>query len=133
MNATSEICPLSQDALADLLTRRLAREGRGSSDCRRSAPRWAFPATVELWISGNDGERHEFATSINLSASGIGLRADEPLNPGTVVGIAVHEPEMSFHGRAVVRHCTNTNRGYYLAGLEFLFDPRKPGLRGPCP
>ena len=52
---------------------------------------------------------------------GIGIRADEALTPGVQLGIAVHEPEASFHGRAVVRHCTDTGQGYHIVGLEFLF------------
>jgi hypothetical protein len=122
MSLSAEICPLTQNALADLLARRLARQGRTPSDCRRSAPRWSFPGTVELWIPGPDGEDYGLATSINLSTTGIGIRLDDFLEAGTHIGIAVHEPEMSFHGRAVVRHCTATERGYYLAGLEFVFD-----------
>lgn len=122
MSLSAEICPLTQNALADLLTKRLARQGYASSDCRRSAARWSFPGTVELWIPGPDGENYGLATSINLSTTGIGIRLDEWIEPGTVVGMAVHEPEMSFHGRAVVRHCTATERGYFLAGLEFLFE-----------
>ena len=122
MDATAEICPLTQDAVANLLTRRLENQQQASSDSRRAAARWAFPGTVELWVPSAEGEKYELATSINLSTTGIGVRADEPLAAGMEVGIAVHEPEVSFHGRAIVRHCTETDRGYFLAGLEFLFE-----------
>jgi hypothetical protein len=118
----SEICPLSQAAVAQLLTSRLAEHGAASDVCRRSAVRWSFPGTVELWVPGRNGEEYELATSINLSTSGVGIRLDHALRPGTKLAIAIHEPEVSFHGRAVVRHCTETERGYYLAGLEFLFE-----------
>lgn len=121
MDSSTEICPLSQPAIAELLHQRLDRGVHGR-DCRRLAPRWSFPGTVELWIPRQNGEEHTLATSINLSATGIGIRADEPLRPGLELGIAVHEPEVSFHGRAIVRHCTQCPPGYYIAGLEFLFD-----------
>lgn len=121
MDTSTEICPLTQPAIAELLNSRQER-GLHDCDCRRRAPRWSFPGTVELWIPRPQGDEYTLATSINLSTTGIGIRSDEPLRPGLQVGIAVHEPEVSFHGRAVVRHCTQCPPGYYLAGLEFLFD-----------
>ena len=33
----------------------------------------------------------------------------------------IHEPEVSLHGRAVVRHCTDIE-GEFLVGLEFVCD-----------
>jgi hypothetical protein len=36
------------------------------------------------------------------------------------LAIAIHEPEVSFHGRAAVRHCTEVEDGYYV-GMQFLF------------
>lgn len=122
MDAT-EICTLTEDAVATLLSERQARARAKGKKCRRHAARWAFPGTVELWLPDEEyGERYALATSINLSNKGIGIRADDLLTPGTAVGIAVHEPEVSFHGRAVVRHCTDTGRGSYIVGLQFLFD-----------
>ena len=67
------------------------------------------------------GERYALATSINLSVDGIGVRADEELRSGLQLAIAIHEPEMSFHGRAVVRHCAETDTGSYIVGLEFVY------------
>ena len=84
-------------------------------------PRWPFPGTVELWIPEGDGtERYELATSLNLSLVGVGIRCDESLESGVELAIAIHEPEVSFHGRAVVRHCTEMESDF-LVGLEFLF------------
>ena len=78
---------------------------------------------VELWLPGEDGtERYVLATSLNLSEHGVGLYCDEEVDRGWQIAIAIHEPEVSFHGRAVVRHCTETPDGRFLAGLEFLFD-----------
>lgn len=117
----SEICPLTQAAVAKLLNSRVAHRDDEVDACRRRAVRWSFPGTVELWIPGPGGEEYELATSINLSTTGVGLRLDHYVAPGTEVGIAMHEPEVSFHGRAVVRHCSEVDDGYFLAGLQFLF------------
>jgi len=85
-------------------------------------PRWPFPGTVELWIPQADGtELYTLATSMNLSLQGIGIRCEEPLAPGLELGIAVHEPEVSFHGHAIVRHCTEIQDDY-LVGLQFIFE-----------
>ncbi len=120
MDAT-EICALSPESVAQLLTGR-QRAGRGSAwHGRRNAQRWSFPGTIELWIPEAGSERHALASSINLSTTGVGLRCDEPLTPGMELGIAIHEPEMSFHGRAVVRHCTETPDETCIVGLQFLF------------
>jgi hypothetical protein len=118
-----EICRLSEQAVARLLERRAPctskhRAGGG----RRKVLRWPFPGTVELWIPQPDGsERYTLATSLNLSLQGVGIRCDEPLSPCLELGIAIHEPEASFHGHAVVRHCMEIEDDY-LIGLQFLFD-----------
>jgi hypothetical protein len=122
MDAT-EFCELCPESIARLLAGRQKNLHPTNWHGRRNAPRWPFPSTVELWVPAPDGEDHYcLATSINLSTTGIGLKVDEPIAAGTELAIAVHEPEMSFHGRAVVRHCTETDRGYSIAGLQFLFD-----------
>lgn len=118
--ATSEILPLTTQAIATLLKQRRAGEALKGGGDRRRMPRWPFPGTAELWIPGENGvEYHVVATSLNLSVSGIGVRCDEALKPGLELSVAIHEPEASFHGRAVVRHCTAIENEY-LMGLEFL-------------
>ena len=118
-----DICRLSEQVVAKLLERRAPRTSdHGTSDGRRRMPRWPFPGTVELWIPQSDGiERYTLATSLNLSLQGVGIRCDEPLSPGLELSIAIHEPEASFHGHAMVRHCTEIEDDY-LIGLQFLFD-----------
>ena len=121
MEAT-EICRLTEKAVAKLLARRGVRVRGKKGKGRRLLPRWPFPGTVELWIPQDDQtERYELATSLNLSLRGVGIRCDEPLTPGLELAVAIHEPEVSFHGRAVARHCTEMEDDY-LVGLEFLFD-----------
>jgi len=120
---TAEICALTEQAVGELLSNRQSWASRADPNGRRRALRWPFPGTVELWIPDeNGGERYALATSINLSVAGIGVRADEELRPGLQLAIAIHEPEMSFHGRAVVRHCAETDTGSYIIGLQFLYD-----------
>lgn len=132
MEAT-EFCALGSDSIARLLAGRQKNLRPTTWHGRRNAPRWPFPSTVELWIPDSEGgDKYGLATSINLSTTGIGLKVDEFISPGTEVAIAVHEPEMSFHGRAVVRHCTQTDHGFCIAGLQFLFDG-KPATNGAAP
>lgn len=120
----SEIHPLTRHAVAKLIaSRSLSRQASPKEGhCRRQLVRWPFPGAAELWIRDDAGiEQHWLATCLNLSLGGIGIRLDRPLSPGTELDIAVHQPEVSFHGRAVVRHCTPTADGEFAAGLEFLF------------
>lgn len=122
MEAT-EFCALGSDSIARLLAGRQKNLRPTTWHGRRNAPRWPFPSTVELWVPDSSGEdRYCLATSINLSTTGIGLKLDEPIEAGTEVAIAVHEPEVSFHGRAVVRHCSETDHGFCIAGLQFIFE-----------
>ncbi len=127
---TTEIRPLAREALVTLLADRNAAEldassngrRRASTNGRRRVARWPFPGTAELWIPDDDGpERYALATSLNVSLHGVGVRCDEQLTPGLELMIAIHEPEVSLHGRAVVRHCTEIEDDY-LIGLEFIFD-----------
>lgn len=118
---TTEICRLTEAAVAKVLVGRGVAAPHMRAKGRRSLPRWPFLGTAELWIpEGDDTERYELATSLNLSLVGVGIRCDEPLEPGVELSVAIHEPEVSFHGRAVVRHCTEME-GDFLVGLEFLF------------
>jgi hypothetical protein len=121
MEAT-EIYPLTAEIVHRLLASRLPPSDGNGHACRRRAARWPFPGTVELWIPEAGFERYALATCRNLSLNGLGVQADEELSPGLSVGIAVHQPEMSLHGRAVVRHCTATPSGEFLIGLQFQFE-----------
>jgi len=120
---TVEIYPLTRTAVGSLLGHRNPSGSDDHKDCQRRAPRWPFPGTVELWLpQSGGGERYSLASSINLSSEGIGIRLEEALAPGQLVGIAFHEPEASFHGRAVVRHCTEIVENVFYIGMQFRFD-----------
>ncbi|MBI1825273.1 MAG: hypothetical protein HY287_06350 [Planctomycetes bacterium] len=118
----SEIGKLTERSIHELLERRSRSALTSDKSCRRTATRWAFPGAVELWIPDHGEERYSLATSMNLSTTGIGIRCEEELTPGLQIGLAIHEPEASLHGHALVRHSTRTNCGDYIVGLEFTFD-----------
>ena len=129
MDAT-EICPLTRDAVSELLAARNPADGDRRGSPRRRVARWPFPGTVELWIPEEDGgERYALATSLNLSTDGVGIRSDEELPSGAEVAIAIHEPELSFHGRGVVRHCTAIENEY-LVGVQFVYESAERHPRG---
>jgi len=120
---TVDIHPLTRQAVCKFLGDRLSKQHGGPVDCKRRANRWPFPGTVELWLPcAGGGDRYALATSINLSEDGIGVKFDEPLEPGIDTGIAFHEPEASFHGYATVRHCTELEDETYFIGMQFRFD-----------
>jgi len=121
-STASEIRKLTETSIQELLDRRSRSTLPSNGSCRRTATRWAFPGAVELWIPDCGEERYALATSMNLSTTGIGIRCDEALTPGMQIGIAIHEPEASLHGHAIVRHCTRTNCGDHIVGLQFVFD-----------
>lgn len=120
---TVEIHPLTRQAVGKLLGDRTSHAANGHANCLRRTTRWPFPGTVELWLPRDGGgDAYALATSINLSADGIGIKFEEPLKPGLNTGIAFHEPEASFHGHATVRHCTELEDGSYFIGMQFRFD-----------
>lgn len=118
----TELRPLTQKVVTRLLAGRNAYEPDGASKRRRKVARWPFPGQVQLWLPDKHGiEQLSFARCLNLSLHGVGMLFDEPLPAGLELGIAIHQPEASLQGRAIVRHCTETDAGYYI-GAQFLFD-----------
>ena len=122
MKSSCEVVRLTEVAVNKLLLSREAARPSAGPKGKRRASRWPFPGVVELWMPDEHGDlQHSLATSVNLSSHGIGIRCDEPLEPSVELEIAFHEPEMSFHGRATVRHATKIETDY-LVGLEFKFE-----------
>lgn len=116
-----KIVKMTPDAVREMLE---ARHGSGIDrrSGERSEERWPFPGTVEVWLPDSCyGERHVLATLHNLSVHGLAMRTRRPIPTGTRVSIAVHQPELSCYGHAIVRHCTRASVGY-LVGAEFLFE-----------
>ena len=121
MDAT-ELSPLTEEAIARLLTTRMdPPDGQATID-RREKLRWPFPGMVQVWIPDENGiDQHFLATCMNLSLSGLGILSDIELRVGLEFTLAIHQPEASFQGRAVVRHCTEADSRYYI-GVQFIFD-----------
>ena len=123
MEAIEEITSLTEKAVATLLAGRKRFTTDRSSKCQRKVVRWPFPGTVQLWLPDDNGsERLLLGTSVNLSVQGIAIRCDEELRLGSKIPIAIHEPELSLQGTAVVRHCTAIDNGTFFVGMQFLFD-----------
>lgn len=117
-----EIFPLSREAIRTLLENRRAADAEPGDLRRRRLPRWPFPGAVEMWVPTPEGrEEHILGTLHDLSEGGVGLRSDVMLEPGQTLAVAIHQPEASFHGKAIVRHATKRASGYYI-GMEFQFE-----------
>jgi hypothetical protein len=116
---TAEFYPITEATLASLLDHGLDQAPE-HTDCRRTLVRWPFPGTVQLWLPEEHGEEQVFGTCLNLSHQGLGILCDDPLPVGTSLTLAIHQPEMSFQGQGVVRHCTEIEAGYFV-GVQFEF------------
>ena len=116
-----EIVPLTAGAVRRLLELQQAPVEESEDLDKRAAARWPFPGAVEIWVPDEGGiERHVLGACHNLTDRGVGVRCDEPIETGATLPIAIHQPELSLHGQAMVRHCTMRGQGY-LVGFEFVF------------
>ena len=101
----------------------LLEAGRGARNDhrraeRRKQTRWPFPGTVQFWVRDSMGEEYEIhATCQNLNENGLGVLCERPFDVGASLPIAIHQPEATYHGLGVVRHCTPSKGGYFI-GLE---------------
>jgi hypothetical protein len=57
---------------------------------------------------------------VNISETGVGLRCDEQLQVGDSMEVAVHVPEMTLCGQAVVRFCAEAGDDFII-GMEFQY------------
>lgn len=116
-----QIVKITPEAIHELLEARrpkISPEAKGA----RKKDRWPFAGTVEVWLPDDCyGERHILATLHNLSENGLAMRCRRPIQTGTRLSLALHQPELSCYGHSVVRHCTRANVGY-LVGVEFLYE-----------
>lgn len=117
-----EIYRLTEKAIDRLLSEQEQDRDTATAACRRRTKRWPFPGTVEMWLPDENGvEQIALGSCVNLSREGLAMLYEEALPLGLEMAMAVHQPEASLHGRAVVRHCSAKDAGYYI-GIEFLFD-----------
>jgi len=116
------IVKLTPESIRELLDAHRIKTVPKRAPGQRREERWPFPGTVELWLPEQCyGERHVLATLHNLSPHGLAMRARRPIDRDTRLSLAIHQPELSCYGRAIVRHCTRAQAGY-LVGVEFSFD-----------
>jgi hypothetical protein len=118
-----KIVKISAETIRELIDAQGIASIPKDSPGKRREERWPFPGTVEVWLPEECyGERHVLATLHNLSPNGLGMRCRRPVPVDTKVAIAIHQPELSCYGHAVVRHCTRAHVGY-MVGMEFVFPP----------
>jgi hypothetical protein len=116
-----KIVKLTPEAIDELLSSHRVHTESKQAPGKRRAERWPFPGAVEVWLPDECyGERHVLATMHNLSVGGLAIRTRRPIPTDTRISLAIHEPELSCYGHAVVRHCTRAAVGY-LIGAEFIF------------
>lgn len=117
------IVKLTPAAIQELLDSQQVKAEPKTSLGQRQTERWPFPGTVEIWLpDGCYGEQHLLATLHNLSPNGLAMRTRRPVPTDTRLSLAVHQPELSAYGHAIVRHCTRAQVGY-LVGVEFSYHP----------
>jgi hypothetical protein len=125
-----QIVRLSPESVSTLLGTHQVPATTKQAPGQRREERWPFPGTVEVWLPDSSyGETHLLATLHNLSPHGLAMRARRPIGKDTRISIALHQPELSCYGRAIVRHCTRAHVGY-LIGLEFSFDDEDQDSKG---
>lgn len=121
------IVRLSPEAIRELLDSRKIDAQSKHPPGKRHVERWPFPGTVEVWLPDECyGERHLLATLHNLSAGGLAMRTRRPIPTSTRLSLALHQPELSCYGHAIVRHCTRAPVGY-LVGVEFFYVDESAG------
>ena len=116
---TDEIAELTEQSVRDLIRVRTEGSEPFPGHERRRAARWPFPGTVE--IQSADGEPGQwFATCRNISETGLGMACDRGFDQNSLLEIAIHLPEATLYGRAIVRYCQGTPAGF-MTGIEFLY------------
>lgn len=121
---TNEIVKLTRAQIKSLIEQRRGEpvdtdEYEGQE--RRQQTRWAFPGTVEIQLA--DDESHQlFGTCRDISMGGVGVKAEEVLDAGSLVNISVHLKEMTLFGQAIIRYCQELDDDEeYILGLEFVY------------
>ncbi len=116
-----KIVKLTPESVRELIDSRHVQTVAKLPPGKRKEDRWPFPGTVEVWLPDDCyGERHLLATLHNLSPNGLAMRSRHPVPISSRISLAIHEPELSSYGQAIVRHCTRAQTGY-LIGVEFAF------------
>ena len=120
---TDEIVQLTPETVREVIEDRKKHEVEFKpfeGNEQRRQPRWPFPSTAEIAPVDGDTTVRWFATCHDLSQSGLGMTCDRYFEPDTPLEIGIHLPEATLYGRAVVRYCMETPRGF-MTGVEFIF------------
>ncbi|HWQ56490.1 MAG TPA: PilZ domain-containing protein [Bryobacteraceae bacterium] len=82
----------------------------------RSGPRFPLRSTFDLqWRDSEGRDRALKAAAVDMSDRGLALKADRPLEVGSLVNVRGEDYKLA--GAGWVRHCTRRGRSY-LVGLE---------------
>lgn len=82
----------------------------------RSAPRFPLRSSFSMkWRDSEGRDRLEKAAAVDMSDRGLALKADRPLEVGSLVSVRGEDYKLA--GAGWVRHCTRRGRSY-LVGLE---------------
>ncbi len=116
-----EFVRLNKDSIQRLIELRADEPAKNrNTPKRRRIQRWPFPGPVQLWFHDSTGEETQIiGTCHNLNENGIGLFCERAFDIGRQLPVAIHQPEATYHGDCVVRHCTQSGGEYFL-GLEFV-------------
>ncbi|MBU0639939.1 MAG: PilZ domain-containing protein [Planctomycetes bacterium] len=121
MMDAERIVKMTPETIHELLASHSVNAESKNLPGKRQTERWPFPGAVEVWLPDECyGEQHVLATLHNLSDGGLAMRVRRPIPSNTRVSLAIHQPELSCYGHALVRHCTRTHVGY-LVGVEFFY------------
>ena len=75
---------------------------------------------MQFWVTDAAGEETQvLATCDNMNEQGIGVLCGRPLEVGMNLPIAIHQPDATYHGHGVVRHCTPWKNEYFI-GIELV-------------
>ena len=115
-----EFVALNAETIQTLLESGRQQQADRRNRERRREKRWPFPGTVQLWVRNPAGEEFEIhATCQNLNEAGLGLICEQGFEVGMIVPIAIHQPDATYHGTGVIRHCTPSDGAYFL-GVELV-------------
>jgi len=117
-----EFVKLTRETIRQFIADREQERDAKTGVQKRRLDRWPFPAPIQLWRKLPDGQEVQMlATCRNLNDHGVGVLCDKRIEMGVQVELAIHQPEVTYYGRGVVRHCTSSKREYFV-GIEFI-DP----------
>jgi hypothetical protein len=115
VNADDKTNILSHSDVNDLLT--ASRSGSGAE--RRIGERYPFFAPVSIMPYDAPQQRWS-AFSRDMSADGIGLLHNMPIERGSICELSISQAGIHFRRRSEVMWCTAAGEGWYLTGWRFV-------------